>query len=212
MKGIIFDLDGTLFDTVGDIADSMNEVLNKYGLPVHTVAAYKIFVGEGVTNLVKRAVSDIEDEDISLSQIETEYKTDYLKRQVDKTNPYDGMSELLLNLTERGIKKAVFSNKPHDATLEVMACYFPDTVFNAIIGQRPGYPIKPDPSGALEILESKDLPCDEVLYIGDTGTETAKAAGLKDIGVIWGLREKAELVENGAEIIIEHPLEIVKFL
>jgi phosphoglycolate phosphatase len=213
MKAVIFDLDGTLLDTIDDIADSMNEVLGRYGLPLHSVDEYKIFVGDGVTNLVNRSAAAAPAAGHSLSQIETEYRAEYIKRQADKTKPYDGMPETLSALAQRGIKMAVFSNKPYNATLEVVAHYFPGIYFDAIIGQRPGYPIKPNPSGAMEILEIFGLPREEVLYVGDTGTDmqTAKAAGLKAVGALWGFRERDELVQNGADILAERPQGILKY-
>jgi phosphoglycolate phosphatase len=214
MKAVIFDLDGTLLNTIDDIADSMNEILKRYGLPLHTIDEYKVFVGDGVTNLVNRSAAAASAAGYSLSQIETEYRAEYIKRQADKTMPYNGIPELLSALIERGIKVAVFSNKPHNVTLEVVARYFPEITFDAIIGQRPGYPIKPNPSGVLEILDIFGLPREEVLYVGDTGTDmqTAKAAELKAIGALWGFREKAELVENGADVLAESPLDILKYL
>jgi len=212
MKGIIFDLDGTLLDTIDDIADCMNDVLDRRGLPVHTIAAYKIFVGDGVTNLVRRAASGAEAAGYDLRALEAEYSAEYLERQADKTAPYEGITALLSSLTERDVKIGVYSNKPHDATLKVMAHFFPGITFDAIIGQRPGFPVKPDPGGALEILTIMGLPREEVLYLGDTATDmqTAKAAGLQAIGALWGFREKAELEESGAALFAAHPLDVLR--
>ena len=211
MKAIIFDLDGTLLDTIEDIADSMNHVLDRNGFARHTIEEYKLFVGDGATNLVKRSVRDAGATEDMLLLLETEYRAEYNKRQADKTKPYDGIRELLSSLADSGVKKAVLSNKPHDSTEEVIAYYFPDVVFDAVIGQRPGRPIKPDPCSALEILEIIGVEKADVLYVGDTGTDmqTAKNAGLKAVGALWGFREKAELAENGADVYIEHPMELL---
>ena len=213
MKGIIFDLDGTLLNTIDDIADCMNDVLRRRNLPLHSIAEYKIFVGDGVVNLVKRAAAGAEAAGFDLAQLESEYSAEYLVRQADKTAPYAGIQELLYSLTGRGAKIAVLSNKPHDATLKVMASFFPDIAFDAIIGQRPGYPVKPDPGGALEILAMLGLPRDDVLYVGDTATDmrTAGAAGLKAVGALWGFRDKAELAESGAADFAEHPLDLLLY-
>ena len=137
MKALIFDLDGTLLNTLDDIADSMNEVLRRHGLPPHATDAYKYFVGDGVLNLVRRAASGAEAAGLDPLRLEVEYSALYLLKQADKTAPYDGISKLLSVLAGRGVKIAVLSNKPHDATLKILSHYFPDTAFDAIIGQRP---------------------------------------------------------------------------
>ena len=211
MKAIIFDLDGTLLDTIEDISDSMNHVLEARGFPRHTVAEYKRFVGDGAANLVKRSVRGSEAAGEILTLLEQEFRADYNKRQTVKTRPYNGISELLAALAERGIKIAVLSNKPHDLTEKIIAHYFPDVTFSAVIGQRAGFPIKPDPAAALEILEILEVRGDDVLYVGDTGTDmqTAKAAALTAVGALWGFREKAELAENGADHYAQRPMDII---
>ena len=214
MKAIIFDLDGTLLNTLDDIADSMNEVLRRHGLPLRATEEYKYFVGDGALNLVRRAASGAEAAGLDTIRLEEEYSALYLLKQADKTAPYDGIPELLSTLAGRGVKIAVLSNKPHDATLKILSRYFPDTAFDAIIGHRPGHPVKPDPDGALEILGILGLPREEVLYLGDTGTDmqTAANAGLKAIGALWGFRERSELSANGAYAFAEHPSDVLDFL
>jgi phosphoglycolate phosphatase len=214
MKAVIFDLDGTLLDTIEDIADSMNDVLDRYGFPRHSIAEYKLFVGDGAANLVRRSVCGADVTGDTLARLEEGYRAEYLKRHADKTKPYDGIPELLKALADRGVKLAVLSNKPHDSTEKVMAYYFPDVAFDALIGQRPGRPIKPDPCGAFEILEFLGAEKEEVLYIGDTDTDmlTAKAAGLKAVGALWGFRDKAELAANGADLYAVHPMDLVDLL
>ena len=161
---------------------------------------------------MKRSVRSIDAAEEILAQLEREFRADYDKRQTTKTRPYDGIPELLSELADRGIKIAVLSNKPHELTEKIIAHYFPDLTFVAVIGQRPGYPIKPDPAAALEILEILGLQSNDVLYVGDTGTDmlTAKAAGLTAIGALWGFRGKDELAENGADFFAKRPVDIIK--
>ena len=214
MKAVIFDLDGTLLDTIDDIADSMNIVLAKHDLPQHSVEEYKMFVGDGAATLVKRAAQGAGSPGISPAQLESEYKAEYLKRQAVKTAPYTGMPELLSALARLGIKMAVLSNKSHPATIEVMAHYFPDVSFSALIGHRQGHPVKPNPAGVFEILGILGVKSEETLYVGDTATDvlTAKAAGLRSVGVLWGFRDKKELTESGADMLAEHPSDILKYV
>jgi phosphoglycolate phosphatase len=214
MKAVIFDLDGTLLDTLDDIADSMNKMLEKFGLPTHNVEDYKYFVGDGATALAERCAPNIHTANITASQLASEYKAEYSNMQANKTVPYDGIPELLSALTERGVKIAVLTNKAHPAALDVMSLFFPTMHFDAIIGHRPGHPLKPDPAGVYEILDTLKLQHDEVLYVGDTNTDmqTAAAAGLKSVGVLWGFRSEEELVDSGADIIVSHPLEILQHI
>jgi len=213
MKAIIFDLDGTLLNTIDDIADSMNDVLGRHGLPPYPVEAYKLMVGDGAAILVLRATEGTETAGHLLRQMEEEFVAEYARRQADKTAPYPGIPELLEGLAARRVKMAVYSNKPHASAIGVVSQYFPGIKFDAVIGQRPGYPVKPDPGGALEILEIMSLPREEVLYIGDTATDmrTAAAAGLQAIGALWGFRGKAELEESGATLFAQEPADVLAY-
>jgi len=214
MKAVIFDLDGTLLDTIDDIAGSMNEVLKRHGLPQHNIGEYKLFVGCGVANLVRQAAAGAEAAGLSLAGLEAEYRTEYSKRQADMTAPYADIPELLSALASRSVKMAVLSNKPHDATQEVIAHFFQGVGFDAVIGQRPGRPTKPDPDGAFEILKLLKLKSEDVLFVGDSGTDmqTAKAAGMRAAGALWGFRGKNELVENGADELAERPLDLLELV
>ena len=213
MKAIIFDLDGTLLNTLDDIADSMNYVLQSRGLPVHPAEAYKLFIGDGVANLTKRAAADAQSAGHDIAQIEAEYRAEYEKRQADKTAPYAGIPELLAALVERGVKMAVLSNKPHESTTQIIADYFPGIHFDSVLGQRPGRPVKPDPGGVLEILDTLGESRSNIVYLGDSGTDmrVAKTVGLKAVGALWGFRDRAELTTNGADAFAETPADVLRF-
>jgi len=215
IKAIIFDLDGTLLDTLDDIADSMNHVLKVHGLPEQPVEAFKLFIGDGVTNLVSRAAMAAEADKAGLdfAKLETEYRAEYELRQADKTAPYDGVPELVKALSERGIKMAVLSNKPHEATVQIIKDYFPGIFFDSVLGQSPGRPVKPDPSGALEILDALGVPRREIIYLGDSGTDMrlAKAVGIMAVGALWGFRGRTELTQNGADAFAEGPIDVLTF-
>jgi phosphoglycolate phosphatase len=212
---ILFDLDGTLLDTLEDLADSMNAALTTLGLPAHPLSAYRYFVGDGVRNLAFRAIPESERTDESLvEKVVKTMRAEYGRRWHDKTRPYDGIPELLASARGRGLKLAILSNKPHPATQEVVAWFFPDGRFEAVLGARPGVPIKPDAGAALGVAESLDVPAGEFLYLGDTDTDmqTAVAAGMYPVGVLWGFREADELTSAGARVLAKHPRDVVDLL
>jgi len=213
MKAIIFDLDGTLLNTLDDIADSMNHVLQSRGLPTHPTEAYKLFIGDGIYNIVSRAAGDAEASGHDMAALVEEYRAEYTRRQADKTAPYEGIPELLAALTGRGVKMAVLSNKPHADTVRIIADYFPGIHFDSVLGQSPGRPIKPDPAGAFEILETLGESRSNVVYLGDSGTDMrlASVAGFKAVGALWGFRGRAELTTNGADAFVETPMEVLRF-
>jgi phosphoglycolate phosphatase len=213
-RGIIFDLDGTLLDTLEDLADSMNLVLSKNGFPQHDIPTYKEFIGEGVTNLVRKALPEGLVDQEAISRYVSEVRAEYDKRWANKTHPYPQIPELLRELQHQKIRTAVLTNKP-DAPAKVMIQhFFPDHSFEIIQGAKPGYPLKPDPGGALEIAQEMRLLPNDFLYLGDTGTDmkTAKAAGMYPIGVLWGFRIAAELLANGAQLLIERPEQLLDWL
>ncbi len=213
-KAVIFDLDGTLLDTIDDLGDSMNSVLERHGYPVHDLGAYKYFVGNGMRNLVKRALPEDKRDSASIDQGLMEMRGEYTKRWADKTRPYPGIPSLLNALTEKGIKLAVLSNKLDRFSKDIVEKLLPDWSFYPVYGERDGVPIKPDPAGALEIVKILGFSPDEFLYLGDTGIDmqTAVSAGMYAIGVLWGFRNAEELVNNGADMVIEDPLEVLKLL
>lgn len=206
-RGVLFDLDGTLLDTLQDLADSVNRMLAARGLPIHPLDAYRYFVGDGARNLVTRALpADLRDA-ATVTQALADYQRDYGLHWADATRPYDGIPELLDELTARGMAIAVLSNKPHVFTEKCVAHFLGRWTFKAVLGQRDRVPHKPDPAGALEAAKIMNLAPSQVLYVGDTATDmqTARAAGMFPLGVTWGFRPESELRENGASAIAHHP-------
>lgn len=211
---VIFDLDGTLLDTLADLADSMNHVLERRGLPPHALAAYKRFVGDGIENLVLRALPEEMRTQDTIAGCLVEMRSEYGRRWADKTRPYDGIPALLDALVARGLKLAVLSNKPNDFTQLTVARLLPVWRFEAVVGLRAGAPRKPDPSSALQIVDALALPPQRFLYVGDTDTDmkTARAAGMYAVGALWGFRTAAELSANGAQSLIGRPEELLELL
>lgn len=213
-KAVIFDLDGTLLDTIDDLADSMNAVLMKHGFSTYPVDNYKYFVGNGMEQLVRAAMPSGYDDERLIMQMVEDMRCEYNKRWNAKTKPYDDIRTLLLQLEKRGLIICVLSNKPDDFTKLVVKNYFPYNRWSVIYGQRPNIPRKPHPAGALEIALELDLTTDEILYLGDTNTDmkTAKSAGMFAVGALWGFRTKNELIESGADTVISAPLQLLEML
>jgi phosphoglycolate phosphatase len=213
-RAAIFDLDGTILDTIDDLADSMNSVLLRRGFPGHGVEAYKYFVGDGIELLVERALPEARRDPALVAACTDEMRREYGRRWNVKTRPYDGMQELLRALSNLGVKLAVLSNKPHDATVEVVKALLPDAGFDIVRGALPRVPRKPDPAAALAIAAELGARPDECLYVGDTAVDmkTAAAAGMKAVGVLWGFRDRTELVESGADFIVGRPAEILELV
>ena len=209
-KGAIFDLDGTLLDTLEDLADSFNYALRSFNFPEHPVNSYKFFVGDGAKDAVTRALPVDKRDEKTVEKTLNLFSEHYSKNYNNKTGPYTGMIELLENLKSRAVKLAVLSNKPHHFTLQCVEFYFNDQ-FDLVMGAG-RFPKKPDPQSALYILKELQIEKSEVVYVGDTKTDmqTAKAAGLPAVGVTWGFRDEAELKETGADYIINHPAELLK--
>ena len=211
---VIFDLDGTLVNTIPDLADSVNFSLNRNGFPTHGYTDYPGFVGNGIYKLIERALpADHRDTDTILSVKEVFVKY-YMKHCVDKSAVYQGVDNLLHQLCDKGVKVAVASNKVHVATLHMMKVIFPDIPFACVLGQRNGVPTKPDPAIVFEILRTTNVNPNEVLYVGDSGVDmqTAHNAGLAAVGVSWGLRPVSELQQFEADYIIDEPSELLRLL
>lgn len=213
IKGIIFDLDGTTLSTLEDIQDSLNVALKEYGIEEKTYDEVRLGVGRGYINLVKAVVpSDYKQEKVL--EIAERYKDIYSNNCDKKTKPYPGITELLQELQNRNIKIAINSNKSDKNTKNIIFKNFPGINFVEVFGSRPDVNIKPDPAGANYIIEKMNLSKDEVLYVGDSETDmaTARNAGLKAAGCLWGFRDKETLINNGADIILDKPKDLLKYL
>lgn len=213
-QGVIFDLDGTLLDTIGDLADSMNAVLEAHRLPVHPAEQYKLFVGEGVEMLVARSLPSGLEYGTDMKNLVDEMKIEYQKRWSVRTRPYDGVTELLKALSDAKLPMAVLSNKPDEFTKKMIVHYFPDTPFIAVMGAQKNVPMKPDPSSALLLCGQMNVRPETVLYLGDSGTDmqTAVRAGMFPVGALWGFRGEKELRGNGAKVLIEKPEDLLKLI
>lgn len=213
-KAIIFDLDGTLLNTLEDLADAVNRVLVGRGFPMHTLDEYRYFIGDGATMLITRALPEEQRNDDTIRACLEDFRQDYAQNWNVKTRPYDGIKEMLDALTARGLKIAVLSNKPHEPTKRCVVDLLPNWTFDVILGQRDAVYRKPDPAGALEVAERLNIPRADFLYLGDSAIDmkTAIAAGMFPVGVLWGFRSAEELLENGARALIKRPLEILNLL
>lgn len=213
-KAVLFDLDGTLLNTLEDIGNAMNRVLSAQSFPTHPLDAYRLFVGEGTVILVTRALpEDKRDKDTIRSCLEA-YRADYQRNWNIKTKPYDGVAEMLDALAERGLKRWVLSNKPHEVTRQCVTKLLPNWRFDAIFGQREGVPLKPDPATALELAHTFNISPADCFCLGDTATDMQMAlrAGMLPVGALWGCRTAPELRASGAKMLIERPLEVLKIL
>lgn len=213
IKCCIFDLDGTVLDTIGTITYYVNEIFQRHGIMPVSEGECNYFAGNGAGVLIERALRSkgIFSEELK-DKILPEYKAAYDEAPVYLTRVFPGMAELLSALREKGIKIAVLSNKPDAATKSVVRKFFPD-VFDEVIGAVDGVPLKPSPDSALSLISRIGVMPDEVAWIGDTATdiETAKNLGARiSIGVLWGFRPREELVLAGADVIVDDPCQILR--
>lgn len=210
---VVLDLDGTLLDTLSDIANSANEVLAAYDVVPHQTEAYRRFIGDGVAMLFTRALPEALRTPETITACAARFSEVYDRRWNDQSRPYKGVPELLETLAKQGVKLTVLSNKPHVFTLKYVAEFFPHQNFDMVLGQREGVPRKPDPAGAHEIVMKLQIPVAQILYLGDSGVDmrTAVAAGMYPVGAAWGFRSRAELESCGAKRIIEKPLDFLEF-
>ncbi|MBN2545219.1 MAG: HAD family hydrolase [Spirochaetes bacterium] len=214
IKAVIFDLDGTLLNTLDDLADSVNELMNKYDFPVHPIENYKKFVGSGAEMLVKRAIPKNLTDKIDIKNLTKEVREIYSKRLLNKTKPYDGIYNMLDELQKRYLPLNVLSNKPDRETNILVEHFFKKYNFQNVIGASDRFPKKPEPAGALFISAAINIIPQSFAYLGDSDVdmETANNAGMFPIGVLWGFRDKGELLTNNAQKLLSNPMELIDFL
>ena len=217
LNAVIFDLDGTLLDTLRDIGEAMNRALKSLGYPTYPISAYRQFVGEGATVLAEKVLPPDEKNKDNILLLRDIFIKDYRSNWKTHTRPYPGIEELLDALTLQRVPMAVFSNKPHYFTKACVDTFLSRWRFELVLGEGEGCPRKPDPTGALRIASSMGRAPHEVLFVGDTkiDMETAKSAGMRPCGVTWGFRTRDELLAHGAAFIVDHPMEIeaiIRFL
>jgi phosphoglycolate phosphatase len=211
---VIFDLDGTLLNTIADLAQSTNHALRKLGFPTHTEKAYNLMVGNGINKLFERALPEDKRTETNILRIRTAFIPYYNEHNADKTRPYPKMDELLRTLQEYGKKIGVASNKYHAASLKLISRYFPEVNFTAVLGQREGIAPKPDPTIIYDIMKMAETSKDKVLYVGDSGVDmqTAKNSGVTSCGVTWGFRPRSELEEFHPDFIVDNALDILELV
>ncbi|MDL2269676.1 HAD family hydrolase [Desulfosarcina sp. OttesenSCG-928-A07] len=215
IQGLIFDLDGTLLDTLADIAHSVNTMLAEYGFPLHPMDDYRWFIGEGLRMIVIRALPE-----------ETRKKPDLVEKCVDRarecyqnhwnqeTRLYDGIATLLDAIDKTPLFKAILSNKPHDLTLRCVAHYLGRWHFDGVMGKTDQFPVKPNPASALEIARQLGLLPDAIIFVGDSMTDinTARAAGMAPVGVTWGFKGEKPLFDGGCPILVRQAPELLDIL
>jgi phosphoglycolate phosphatase len=213
-EAVVFDLDGTLVDSLRDLADSANAALARFGCPEHPLASYRHFVGEGARLLMERALPEGRRDDETIDALVEVMLEEYATRREATTVPYPGIPELLDALLERDLALAILSNKPHGPTLELARGLLGRWSFAAVYGSRPEVPRKPDPTTALAIAGELGVEARRCLYLGDTAIDmrTATAAGMYPVGVLWGFRGADELREGGARTLIAHPSQLLELL
>lgn len=213
IKAILFDLDGTLLNTIDDLASAVNYTLTTLNYPTFAVDEYKYKVGNGMRKLIERSLPENHKTNQEIDKALSVFMPYYNEHKMDKTAPYDGITELLEELKKRGIKTAVVTNKAHSAAKALIDEVFPG-LFDEVTGQKDGVPTKPNPIAVFNTVDALGVTADECLFVGDSGVDmqTAKNAGIFAVGVLWGFRKADELNQNGADAIISIPMQLLELL
>ncbi|MBU6173779.1 MAG: HAD family hydrolase [Planctomycetes bacterium] len=210
----IFDLDGTLLDSLRDIAEAANAVLVELHRPIHPISDYRFFVGDGVSMLFQRVLPECESDPTLKQRCMSLFEKEYSTRWNIHSKPYDGMTDLLLYVQQSGLKIGILSNKPDSFTRRCASFFFPEVPFDLVVGHSERFPRKPDPSSAAWMAQQFDVGSDRIAYVGDTNTDmkTAVQAGFYAIGVTWGFRPETELREFGADQVVATAMELETLL
>jgi phosphoglycolate phosphatase len=211
-RAVLFDLDGTLINSTADIAWAANTLLARRGLPTHPPQAFHRFIGDGVKVLVTRILPTSDYSPAFIDQLVDEFRALYAGHWNVETAVYPGIPELLVRLREAGVRMAVLSNKPHDFTVQCVDHFLPGGTFDVVLGAGGRFAHKPDPAGALQIAKDLALDPRQCVYVGDTDTDmqTATRAGMRPVGVLWGMRGRDELLLNGAETLVAEPHDLLR--
>lgn len=213
-KLVIFDLDGTLLNTIADLAMATNHALQQLGYPTHDTDTYRFFVGNGINKLLERSLPEEEKNEANTMRLRALFVPYYDEHNADLSTPYPGIPTLLQELQQRGLMIAVASNKYQSATVKLIHQYFPQISFVEILGQREGIPVKPDPSIVFDIIQKTGVGKEDVLYVGDSNVDmqTAHNAGVDAIGVAWGFRPRTELEALQPLAVIDKAEELLDYL
>lgn len=214
IKAVLFDLDGTLIDSLSDLADATNRVLQNNGFAPRPKEAFPYYVGNGIPKMIERALPDAVKDAETVNRLTKEFLAYYGQHYADKTVAFDGMPELITDLKKNGLRLAVVTNKAQEMAEAVVKKLYGEKTFDLIFGKRADTPAKPDPTVSRSVMETFGVLPEECAFLGDSGVDmqTARNCGALPIGVLWGYRNEAELRENGVQFLIQKPKEFLKVL